>query len=258
MARRVAREKKKTSKVEQAQRKLEKAQEDLERWDHQASQYALDLADAERSLGEKVVEGVPEDVAVSRTSTQTVVKDAAIHLTALRAQHETAKAAAEVARGKIDKAQRGVWLAEAGELRAKAGRLRARAEKRQRKTDELLEQLLDHEGVDYVPTPEPQTGSSNPIMDAAGIIHYIPKTQGILNDAAQLEYQAQALQDRAANTPEARAELAEQRRKAREETLAHINAENEQKRLDDIRATEQQRRKKDSEFMRKLGAGHRE
>jgi hypothetical protein len=66
---------------------------------------------------------------------------------------EAAIAAARTAR-QISIAE--VRNAEASELREVAERLRAEAGERQPQTDELLAQLREHEGVDYVPGPKPE------------------------------------------------------------------------------------------------------
>ncbi len=93
--------------------------------------------------------------------------------------------------------QNNIWIAEASSKRKEAAQLRKEAGSRQLKTDELLAQLLDFEGVCFAPLPPSSPGS--PVGNLVGgspqiVIVPITKTQEMFNKAAQLEAEAGALE----------------------------------------------------------------
>lgn len=196
---------------------LEKATQDVERWEGQLAQRRLDLQEAERTLGDQVVGGVDPGAPVNKETTDAAVTAAGDRIARLRVAVEAAEAAVLKAKQNVDAKQRAVWNAEADEHEVKANRLRARADKRQRETDELLKQLREHEQVEYVPKPPEE-----PAVRGESFVRFvsIPKTAALLNEATQLEQRADQLRQRAADTPEARAQKEAERRRGREEWLA--------------------------------------
>jgi hypothetical protein len=216
--------------VQRAERKLDNATEGLKRWEYQRDQYMLDLREAEQSVGEKVIGSVPLGDTVTKEATQDAVQKASLRIVELRAEVEATTSAVETAKQKIASAQRQVWMAQADELLKEAGTLRARAVKRQEKTDALLEKLLDWEGVGYVPArPDERSISEAARMGGQQVVITIPKTQALINEAVQLEHQAQHLIYQAESTPEARQEQLVAANDAYAETLRHTNEENMKK-----------------------------
>lgn len=91
------------------------------------------------------------------------------------------------ARERRVEAIRAVWQAEADELRQQAADLRAEAERREARTRQLLDELREHEGCDYVPAYhvlEYARGYADPVPIT------IPRSESLRNQAAALERRA--------------------------------------------------------------------
>jgi hypothetical protein len=233
-ARRVAKQPTKhhePTEVEAAETYLSEAEAALERWQRQAAQRAIDVADAERSLGQSVVDSTSASEPINKASTEGPLSAAGGNLATLRAEHEAAVAAVEATRKRIDKAQRGVWRAQAEEYRERATMLTAEADERQETTDRLLNELREFEGCDYGPT---YVDIQQQVVMFGSATVSIPTTQRLRNEAAALVQQAKALELQAGNTPEARAEQLETERRARDEAIAATNEENRQRYLDSL------------------------
>jgi hypothetical protein len=175
----------KSGGLDRAQSALDQAVADRAYWEAERAAKDAELEDLESRLGG---EALADASAVTRLADQ---------VAGLRAQRDVATAA-EVAAGRaVEAAQRGVLRAQAGELRTRATALHAVAAKRQRRTDELLRQLRDHEGSDYVAFEPRRTDTpSGPVTYA------IPRTDSIRREAARLEHQAAELERLAdAGTP---------------------------------------------------------
>lgn len=231
MARRVAKrtaedEEHQPTKVEAAQAALAKAQEELHRWERQRDQRAIDVADAERSLGQAVVKGTPADQPINKASTEDALNAAGQNLATLRAEHEAATAAVEATRKRVDRAQRDVWLAQATEVREQAAAFTAEADERAKVTDALLVQLQQHEGVEYAPK---EVDTRQQVIAFGSATVSIPRTQRLRNEAAALIRQAEALEYQAASTPQAIEERAEAERQAREEAIRSTQEDNDRR-----------------------------
>lgn len=222
--------------LDSAKAALKKAEEDLERWKYQRDQRSLNLAEAERRLGEAVVNGVDPDAKVNKRSTEDALIQAADRLNRLRANKEAATAAVLAAEQRLETAQRDVFLAEAADLRDQAARLRRKAARRQRKTDELLEQLQEREGVPYVPKPPEKPDAYTPGVGLRVVPVAIPKTQTLLNQAQALEDQAAQLQKRADDTPAAREQRRAAEKAARAEWMEWEQRDFERKQEEEAKA----------------------
>jgi hypothetical protein len=99
--------------------------------------------------------------------------------------------------------RRSALLAEADELRAEETRIRREADARQRRTDDLLQQLREFESIEYVvPTLPPLTQAEKTGSWAEGggpVVRIVPtpKTEIMRIKAAQLEKRAADLERKA-------------------------------------------------------------
>lgn len=115
----------------------------------------------------------------------------------LQAQLEGKKKALERVNDLLPVAQANLYLAQAADKRKEAEKLRKQANEHESRTNELLAELEKHEGCEYAPKEPEKT--SHPVDNLQGgaptIIHKpIPRTQGLLNQASDLEREAQRLE----------------------------------------------------------------
>jgi hypothetical protein len=123
------------------------------------------------------------------------------NLTALRADLDSVTAAIISARAQRRAAILELWRGQAHELRQRARALKDEAAERAKRTDELLRQLAEFEGVSYVPAgPAPQSRAHSSDAPPALTISYVavPRTQLLIEQAANLEMQARRIE---AQTP---------------------------------------------------------
>lgn len=105
------------------------------------------------------------------------------------------------ARARRECAIEAVWRAEAADLDPQAAALRSEADKHQARTLRLLGELVDHEGVEFVPAP-PETGERVMLQDGtwATVGPSAPaktsRTDQLLAEAAAVEARAAALRTR--------------------------------------------------------------
>lgn len=147
-----------------------------------------DLAEAglpglEASAGDLVLDGADVGRLASEISTA-------------RAEVSTLDAAIDAARARRVEAIEAVFAAEADELRAQAAAKRAEAERRRGKTDLLLIQLEQHEGVPYGPLAPDRPARLDPTGQVGGEIQVIgrpiPRTAWLLVEAEDLDRRAAA------------------------------------------------------------------
>lgn len=178
------------SKLERAKDDVARAEADHKAWAGRLAQARTNVAEVEAGLGDSVLES--GDVGTYGRQ-----------LAELRAKVEACEAAVASSAARVDDKRRSALLAEADELRAEAARIKREADARQRRTDDLLGQLREFEGVDYiVPTLPPlakgeQTGSwaegGGPVVR----VKPTPKTEIMRAKASQLEKKAADLERKA-------------------------------------------------------------
>ncbi|MFG1826731.1 hypothetical protein ACGFIJ_29985 [Microbispora bryophytorum] len=174
-----------TKTLAQAAADVDRLQAAVEKWQAQEVTKTAELEAFEASAAARLVDdpGAAEELT-----------DEAARLRAGLALTKRTRAAAEE---QLAEARRGVVLARAAELRAQAATLTAEADQRQAKTDKLVAELLDHEGVVFEPRMDFGSGSS-------GIgVRDLTKTQRLRNQVGHLGRQAEELERFAAErTPE--------------------------------------------------------
>lgn len=171
--------------LDEALKTMEKMDGAAERWAVEVAQKRQVLAELESSMGGEALadagkaEQLAEDLAVVRARVDV-------------AESTHGRAAAEAV-----EARRQALRAYGAELLAEAAKVRSEAETRQKRTERLLAELAEYEGVDYAPKP---------IMSVTGVgSPYTPvtRTGGLLNKAAHLEREAEQWRLRADEAPDA-------------------------------------------------------
>lgn len=139
------------------------------------------LSEAEKTAGDRALQARKsgDDKEVQKINDE--LSDLNTQHRTLSKTHAAAKEAVKAARHAIDKAQ-------GADLRSQAAKLTERADERQKKTDKLLTELHEHEGIYYVPQP---------IMHASGVI--VPNTYAV-TETMKLRIDADALIRQAATT----------------------------------------------------------
>ena len=172
-----------------------------------AKAQVVKLADAEKRLGEKhttkaaeleaIAGGLGQATLAAELAGEEVDPSSTRRARELRTELEAIDGAIQEARRTRQEAIRGAWKAEAADLRAEAGKRRDEAADRQKRTDELLTQLREHEGVDYLPGPKPEyLGAmlSRPLI--YGIDAAVPATAALRLEAGRLDTEASELEAR--------------------------------------------------------------
>lgn len=116
-------------------------------------------------------------------------------VTTLTAQIDATDYALTAARTRRLEAVRALWQAGARQLREQAATLRREADERQKRTDELLAALAEHEGVSYAPA-QPIAPPPGTCVSPVTIWTAAPKTALLRLEADGLDGQAAALESR--------------------------------------------------------------
>lgn len=166
------------SGVDKARGEVVKVEGTVARWQADATAKRAELVDLEARAGDEVL---ADETAAVRLTEQ---------MTALRSGIDIADRAAEAAGRKLADVRRALLRARAVEMRDQAASLLQNAEKRQKRTDALLAELADFEGVPFAPAPIRSTMGNPDIMP-------FTRTQGMREHAAQLNHQALQLDEQA-------------------------------------------------------------
>lgn len=161
--------------VEAAAQAVADVEAQLARWVSDGSTAEAELEDLRGRAGDEVLD---DERAAARLAQA---------MTGLRSRIEIAQQAAEAATRRLDGARRQLLRAQAAELRERAARLRADADARQQKTDRLLVELREYEGVAFGPVPR-----YSPTGSVIGVAP-LTKTEMLRNDAKRCEARALAL-----------------------------------------------------------------
>lgn len=127
------------SNVAKARSEVTRLEETVAKWEADAAAKTAELEDLEGRAGDEVL----ADETVAERLTGAIAK--------LRAGIEIGRRAADAARRKLYAARRELLRAKAAELREQAETLVKSAEKRQQRTDKLLKELAEFEGVEFEP-----------------------------------------------------------------------------------------------------------
>jgi len=173
-----------TPTVEAAEKMLADAEQVLARWSAEVEAKAAELADLQSRAGDEAL----DDPGAAGRLAETMHR--------LAAEQDVARRAVAAAGERLGQARRGLLRARAAELRTRAGRLSKVAEARQKRTDELLAALSEHEGAKYHPW-SPACDGHDAVMH--GPVRYkVPLTGVIAREAKRLEGQAAELERLAA------------------------------------------------------------
>jgi hypothetical protein len=124
---------------------------------------ASKISDAEKTAGDRSLAARKVGDVKQIAAINDELSDLNTQHRTLTTTHTAAKEAVKAARHAIDKAH-------GADLRAQAAKLTEQADERQKKTDKLLAELHEHEGIFFVPQP---------IMHASGVI--IPNSYAVTN-----------------------------------------------------------------------------
>ncbi len=113
----------------------------------------------------------------------------------LKIEHEAKSEALPEIDQAIREAEMDLLLAKAGEKRQEAKQLRDKAAKHKIRTDELLKELQEHEGCNYIPF-KPAMPTPNTVFEGS-ISWKIPQSQALINQAERLEREADQLEAKA-------------------------------------------------------------
>src|SRR5512145_674694 len=167
--------------VQTARTEVERLYQIEQEWNSKLLDTTHDLLDLESAAGTAVLDS-PEQA-----------EEFAEQIGRLKGWTSVAAAAIVAARKRRIAAIKATWMAEATHLRAEAAELRSQADRRQKHTDELLNQLRVYEGCDYVPWRPtlviPDTSSDQ-------VSYRIPRTQSLREQAQALEAQAAQREER--------------------------------------------------------------
>lgn len=111
-------------------------------------------------------------------------------LSRLRGDLDVARATLSAAQGRQTAAEQAVKRAEAADLADKASDLRDASAARPKRTQALLAQLAEHEGVEYAPAPDEPVYADGVAVPA---FPPVTKTERMLTEAGQLDARAAAL-----------------------------------------------------------------
>lgn len=189
------------SRLSRAQSEVERLELAVARWQTEAEAKRQELVDLEAGAGE----------AVLADETGSAARELAVTSMELRFSVDGARAAAQAAQTKLRGARWELELARAAEKREEAAGLRSVAEQRQAKIDELVAAVVEFEGGDWRPWEPTQEQVIQ--AGAAGVPLSPRRTPPMLARAAELDRQAQTLEERVA---------AEQRQAAPVEPHARI------------------------------------
>lgn len=164
--------------IEAAEKALTDAEAMLARWSAEVEAKGAELAHLQAHAGDDVLADAD---AAGRIAAQAV---------SLGAEQDVARRAVLAATSRVESARRALLEARAGQLRGRVDRLRKTAAGRQRRTDELLAALREHEGPDYVPW-EPPHGY---VLQHGSVTVKVPLTGVIAGWADALERQAAELE----------------------------------------------------------------
>lgn len=157
------------SSAERAAARVAEVEATLAKWAAEESAATAELDDLRGRVGDEVLD---DEAAAGRLAEQ---------MAALRTRADIAHVAAVAAERRLEVARRDLCRAWAGQLRADAERLRRTADERQRRTEALLAQLAEHEGVPYGPR-------ARVVANAA--VSPPTRTEGLRLEAAHLDAQA--------------------------------------------------------------------
>jgi hypothetical protein len=160
--------------VEAAQKAVDDAAALAARWEADLGAAQAELEDLRKRAGAEVLD---DERAVGRLAEAIAALSARVELAALALPEATAR---------VDKARRVLLTARAASLRERAGRVRAAVETRQRRTDELLAALHNHEGCEYAPADVRGSGA----LGGGPAFAQISRTRALRNLAAVLEQSA--------------------------------------------------------------------
>jgi hypothetical protein len=174
-----------TSTLAHALADVPRGEDLLGQWEAELAAKSAELDDLERRAG---AEALADEGAAARLTSE---------LAGLRAGRDIAAAAVTEARGRLVESRRNVLRVRAAELRDEAQELRAEAERHQARTDDLLAELQEWEGgATYVPYEQWMLDHRTL---PAGREFRIPKTRRLMNQAEQVDRQAEMYDERAAN-----------------------------------------------------------
>ena|SRR6056297_2038594 len=114
-------------------------------------------------------------------------------------ERESKQTALEKIQGYISQAEKDVILARAAQKRKEAEQLRSKAEKHEARTSDLLKQLNEHEGCEYVPYKP--TATPGVYSDAKS--YRIPHSEALREQADALEREANHLEKHGKSTKQA-------------------------------------------------------
>lgn len=133
---------------------MAKAHATVAYWQERVAEIDRQLAGLTHNVGDAVLDA--EDTGVHATAV-------AGRIAGLRGDLDVARSTLTAAHARQDAAASAVKRAEAAELRGQARTLRSDAEARQKRTDGLLAQLVEHENVAYVPKPTDRAADGTPL-----------------------------------------------------------------------------------------------
>jgi len=174
---------------ERKERTIEEAEAELQRLTAAEQEIAGELQDQQNRLAvaeAKAGDGILE---AKLSGNQKAARQITADIAALTAEIETSRRALESAKAARNATEKNVWLAKAAAKRKEASALRAQAAERQKKTDAFLQQLLEYEGVSYVPTRPPAL-MPGVLCDEAAKPIPVPKTEWLIIRAEDLENEA--------------------------------------------------------------------
>jgi chromosome segregation ATPase len=167
---------------EEAQQKVESLKKEQEKLQNRISELDVETQTIENEAGEAALqdslEGTSSSGAIRRK------------LWNKEKERESKQQALQKIQGYISRAEKEVTLARAKQKRKEAEQLRKQAEKHETRTNELLKQLSEHEGCEYVPY-KPATA---PGVYADAKSYKIPHSQALKEQAAALENEASHLE----------------------------------------------------------------
>jgi len=171
------------SATDKADAELAQVRASVAHWEAEADARRGQLSVLERSVGEQVL----ADVAAGGRLAEDMAR--------LRAAVDIADRAAAAARSKVASAERAVLLARAGTLRTRVTKMRQDAARHWQRTDELLGQLLEHEGAEFVPATLHPDDVSARVRQGEVVVHPpVPRGFLLAEQADELERQAAALE----------------------------------------------------------------
>ncbi len=178
-----------TDPIAEARATVQKLYDAEMRLSKQLPRLQQDLVEAEAAAGDSLLDAALDGKGGA-------AKAATSRVAQLRAEIDATQKAIASARQRRIAAIPRVWEAQARPLREQATALREQAAQHEIRTNELLQELQEHEGCSYVPEPPPRPSLEGGLVGGAPQIVYItvPKTEMLRREAAGLEYQAETIQ----------------------------------------------------------------